>query len=119
MPSIGLLCAQIAGLHCELSEANFRLPLHRYTSLQPHAVERHFVSIKKAAETVPSGPAGPSNRADFDSSPNGSCNAFASSHSARIQMSRSSSVVRNHRHGLGVRLGRQEAVDQMKHGDWL
>jgi hypothetical protein len=36
------------------------------------------------------------------SSGNGRCNAFASSHGARIQTSRSSSVVRDYGHGLWI-----------------
>jgi len=58
----------------------------------------------------------------------GRCSTFASSHGARIQTSRSSSVARitDHGHCLGmdrlhhgVRLGRQEAVDLMRSGDRL
>jgi hypothetical protein len=54
------------------------------------------------------------------SSGSGRCNAFASSHGARIQTSRSSSVVKITGMGLrvdrlddGVRRCRQEAVDKM------
>jgi hypothetical protein len=59
-------------------------------------------------------------------SANGRCSALASSHGARIQTSRSSSVVKDHRHSLGVdrldqrvRRGRQEPVDEVRAGDWL